>query len=209
MADDRNDDTNTAVALEDRLIQLWQHFASVGGNDKDRMVTAATWLLAFSGAIVGYIVTKGLSSDHYEASVFLAALGLIVSLLAAFVTLMYGGYANSNWAIADTIAIKRKWYDLIPANVLTELIEDEIINDNIFEDDNTLKTKAPITHILKKNKENLKSRRGWLAKRAESFSEPHNPLTGLAPIFKWFFGFASASFALHTGLLIYLWTKCF
>jgi hypothetical protein len=100
--------------FEQGAFQVWEHFASVGGHDKDRMISVSTWLLAFSGMILGYSVTEGLSSSKYLASASLAVLGALVSLLAAYVTLMYGGYANRNWAVADGIASLKKWHFLLP-----------------------------------------------------------------------------------------------
>lgn len=95
---------------DDHAIQAWQCFANIGGNDKDRMITTSTWLLAFSGTILGYRLTEGWSL----ASALLTGLGILVSALAAVVTLVYGGYANRAWAKADAIARQRGWRQLVP-----------------------------------------------------------------------------------------------
>ena len=155
--------------------QAWQYFASVGGNDKDRMVTASTWLLAFSGAIIGYSVTEGWRSGKYGAIIILAILGMMVSVLSGCVTLMYCGYANRNWAMADVIADLKGWHDLVPerrSRVSVRLEEKR-------------QTGTPI----------------WPAKWANELSKAEDPLRRLAPIFRWFFWFSVASFILQISLL--------
>jgi hypothetical protein len=155
-------------------IQVWQSFASAGGNDKDRMVSVSTWLLAFSGAIIGFSVTEGFRSGNYKAVAVLAILGMIVSILAGCVTLMYGGYAKRNWAMADSIAELKGWYDLVPgkrSRVSVHLEE-------------KLQTRTPI----------------WPANWADKLSKTEDPLQKLAPIFRWFFWFAVGSFILQMAL---------
>ena len=103
----------------DQALEAWKHFASVGGADKNTMVTVASWLLGFSGTILGYVVTNLLKSDSFVLlqpvpTFFLGGLGILTSVAAGLVALLYGGYANWNWARADEIAEARGWHDLLP-----------------------------------------------------------------------------------------------
>lgn len=93
---------------------VWKYYASVGGADKDRMVQITTWLLGFSAGILGLHATGKLT--ELRAALLLIVLGILVSVLAAFVALLYGGYATWNWAIADQIARTYPWPELSPTN---------------------------------------------------------------------------------------------
>jgi hypothetical protein len=104
---------------EDNGLKAWEHFASTGGADKTTMVTVASWLLAFSSAIIGYAVTDPLKSDSFVfpklvAMLFLAGIGVFTSIAAGFVAFLYGGYASNNWAKADELAKTRGWDELLP-----------------------------------------------------------------------------------------------
>jgi hypothetical protein len=97
--------------------------ASVGGADKDRMVQITTWLLGFSAGILSLHATGKLTAPW--APILLIVLGILVSALAAFVALLYGGYATWRWAIADQIATAEAkiaeaypWSVLLPTNDL-------------------------------------------------------------------------------------------
>jgi hypothetical protein len=108
----------------DQDLELWKHFAGMGGTDKNTMVTIVSWLLAFAAAAIGYIVTdKDLIGytipriSHPVRMMTVSSLGLLVSAVAGYVTLLYGGYANRNWAKADDIADRRGWCDLLPGDL--------------------------------------------------------------------------------------------
>jgi hypothetical protein len=100
---------------EEKLaFEVWKYYASAGGVDKDRMIQIATWLLGFSAGILSLFATGKLT---VPLAVFLLLfLGILVSVLAAFVALLYGGYATRNWAIADQIARTYAWPELLPTN---------------------------------------------------------------------------------------------
>jgi hypothetical protein len=93
---------------EKLAFEAWKHYGTIGGSDKDRMITIVTWLLGFSAAIIGLQATGELSDSR------VAIFGLLVSLVAAYVSLLYGAYASWNWAIADEIAEAYKWQELSP-----------------------------------------------------------------------------------------------
>lgn len=100
---------------------VWKYHASVGGADKDRMVQITTWLLGFSAGILSLHATGKLTAPW--APILLIVLGILVSALAAFVALLYGGYATWRWAIADQIATAEAkiaeaypWSVLLPTN---------------------------------------------------------------------------------------------
>jgi hypothetical protein len=101
--------TEEALAFE-----VWKYYATVGGADKDRMVHIASWLLGFSAGIFSLHATGKLTVPGAE--LLLTGLGGLVSLLAAFVALLYGGYATWNWAIGDQIAKTYAWPELFPTN---------------------------------------------------------------------------------------------
>jgi len=103
----------------DQAFEAWRHYANVGGVDKNTMVSVASWLLGGSAAIIAFIATNFLSEDSFGltqpvATLMLAGAGSFVSLAAGFIALLYGGYANWNWARAHDIARVRKWKDLLP-----------------------------------------------------------------------------------------------
>lgn len=86
-------------------LEIWKHFASFGGEDKNRMVTIATSLLGGSAVILWYIWTEQVNFDDgnlvlEEAgrALGVAILGAGVSFLAAYVSLLYGGYSNPHSA---------------------------------------------------------------------------------------------------------------
>ena len=68
----------------DQDIELWKHHASFGGEDKNRMVTIASFLLGFSAAIVGYIVERLVAPNAFKLgqplkALAAAALGILAS----------------------------------------------------------------------------------------------------------------------------------
>lgn len=102
-------------------LEVWKHFAGVGGTDKNTMITTVSWLLAFAATAIGYIVTNtqmiGITSPRIQHPVRMMAvslLGIFVSVVALYLAILYGGYSNRNWAKADEIARRRKWFDLLP-----------------------------------------------------------------------------------------------
>jgi hypothetical protein len=104
---------------EPQAVELWQHFADVGREDKNTMVTVTSWLLTFSATIIGYIVTNLAQFNSFAFTeppkVFgLTLLGAAISLVAMYVALLYGGYTKTNWAKADEIAIANGRADLVP-----------------------------------------------------------------------------------------------
>jgi hypothetical protein len=107
----------------DQAILIWQHFANVGGADKDRMVTVSTWLLSFSGTIIGYIAIQewGGTESNPLVAIILAFLGMLVSSLALAIITIYASYSNWNWGMADAIAKRYGWYDLYPNEAVDEL----------------------------------------------------------------------------------------
>ena len=111
---------NTSAALTpDQALELWKHFASAGGADKNSMVAVASWVLGFSATIIGYIITQlttpnSLNPSEPKKVILLSCLGMFISGLAAYVSFLYGGYANWNWANADHIADNNKWEVLLP-----------------------------------------------------------------------------------------------
>ncbi|MHA7291354.1 hypothetical protein ACX80V_17160 [Arthrobacter sp. MDT3-24] len=100
-------------------LELWKHYAAFGGEDKNRMVTIASYILGVSAAVLGVIVSL-LKDDEWitfkqpQQAVMFSALGIIISGIAAYTVLLYAGYSNQNWQKADDIARDRGWSDLLP-----------------------------------------------------------------------------------------------
>ncbi len=93
---------------ENLAFEAWKHCGEIGGADKDKMIQIVTWLLGFSAAIIGFQATGGLADPR------VAIFGILVSLVAAYVALLYGSYAAWNWALADEIAEAYHWRELLP-----------------------------------------------------------------------------------------------
>src|SRR5438128_2068543 len=80
-------------------LELWKHFATFGGEDKNIMVAVVSWILGFSATIIGYIVTELLEYNwawftNPLKTFVIALLGGVASYAAGYVALLYGGYAN-------------------------------------------------------------------------------------------------------------------
>ena len=97
---------------EKLAFKVWKYYGGIGGADKDRMIQIVTWLLGFSAAIIGFYASDKLAEPL--GTVFLIVIGIFVSLLAAFIALLYGGYAARNWSIADQIACDYEWTEQMP-----------------------------------------------------------------------------------------------
>lgn len=100
-------------------IELWKHYAAFGGEDKNRMVTIASYLLGVSAAALGIIVSQledreWITFEQPQQAVMFSTLGIIISGIAAYTVLLYAGYSNQNWQKADDIARDHGWSDLLP-----------------------------------------------------------------------------------------------
>jgi len=84
------------------------------------MITTVIWLLGFGISAVAYAITRLIRSErppfieYPGQTVMISVAGIALSALAAYVALLYAGYASRNWAKADAIAIKNGWNDLLP-----------------------------------------------------------------------------------------------
>jgi hypothetical protein len=114
------DTTTKDQSWDDRLaFEAWRHHAGAGGDDKDRMVKISSLLLGVSTGIVSLMLNTAVKSDvlcEPRTAICLSFFGLIISCISAMITLLYGGYANRNWAKADQIAEDRKWLRLYPTD---------------------------------------------------------------------------------------------
>jgi hypothetical protein len=101
-------------------LEIWKHFSSSGSTDKHTMLTTVTWLLGFGAAAITYIVTTLIESQRppvlkYPWQIAVVSIvGAAIAALAAYIALLYAGYASRNWAKADTIAVANGWLDLLP-----------------------------------------------------------------------------------------------
>lgn len=171
---------------ESDAVIVWQHFASAGGADKNRMVTVTTWILAFSGVILWHLLTTllpGWKVERPEIAIIISIVGFVVSILAIVVVMTYAGYANRNWAKADALASLYGWDDLQPhKDGSTDVIIDE---------------------------KRANAYRSRIVKSAWDAAKPTNPQTKWPPIFWWFFGLSTLSGLVHAiffGISIY-WLK--
>jgi hypothetical protein len=155
-------------------IDVWEHFAQTGGNDKDRMVNICSWLLAFSVALASLAfvqeVHPHLLSKRWTFTV-LAVFGLLTSLTSGLVALIYGGYANWNWAKADQIARVNGCGLLNPSNdPWTE--EQKAISGSVF------------------------------ARWARCLARPTETYSSLAPVFVFYIGLSLVLAASHIAIMI-------
>jgi hypothetical protein len=158
---------------EEVAFEVWKHYASTGGADKDRMIQIATWLLALSAGITAFALKEAVKgNDLIEPIVAgcLAIVGLIVSFASASVTLVYGGYANWNWAKADQIAKDYDWSRLDPKD-------------------------SPIEAL------GILTKRVCLVTWALRQATPRPAHEKLAPVFWYFFWLSVASFLVHLFIL--------
>ena len=177
---DPGSEQDPELSTQDLLV-IWQHFANIGGHDKDRMVAIMTLLTPILTGIIGFAY----SSDDPDSRKAAAIAGLVTALVAVVVVLMYAGYANRNWELADEIA------ETYLANVKLGGIRSP---------------QTSLARLLKPRRLYDYGQLGWLAKEiARGLSLPHHPGKSLAPIFALFLGLAVAlaivSFALLQGWL--------
>lgn len=151
-------------------LELWKHYAAFGGEDKNRMVTVASYLLGVSAGALGIIVSqlKGewITFEQPQQAVMFSTLGIIISGIAADTVLLYAGYSNQNWQKADDIARDHGWNDLLP-----EL--------------------SPETVGLRS-----------LVRISNSFAEPCEPKSNIAPVFKVFAAVSILFLLMHLIVII-------
>jgi hypothetical protein len=159
-------------------LELWKYFGGVGAADKNAMVTVESLLLGFSSLVLSYLVTTVIRFDPFCVTkpyqgFSLALLGLVISLLAAYVALLYGGYSNWNWAMADKIARQRegqkKWAALLPENA---------------------DTSSP------------RPGASWFFNKAMKWGRPCEPTKRLAPIFCLYATLALLAALTHAGVVV-------
>jgi len=82
------------------MIRLWQHFSSVAGDDKNKMIAISNWLLTGSLTVIGFIFTK---EPNGRPAQTLSALGISVSLLVLYIVILYGSHERWNRRKAEII----------------------------------------------------------------------------------------------------------
>src|SRR5262245_26567816 len=117
--EDHGNDWSPSEALE-----LWKYFAGVGAADKNTMVTVESLLLGISMALLGFAAAnlfdyRTFSVTNAPLGIILGIVGGVISVVSGYISLLYGGYAQRNWAQADAIARrlakhKSKWQELLP-----------------------------------------------------------------------------------------------
>jgi hypothetical protein len=91
-------------------LELRKHHAAFGGEDKNRMVTIASFILGFSAAVLGVVALLPVEEGSWLAfkgprrAIVFSVLGI-----AAYTVLLYAGYSNQNWRKADRIAKGHFW----------------------------------------------------------------------------------------------------
>ena len=201
-------------------LELWKHYASFGGEDKNRMVTIVIWLLGGAAFILWHIWLHLIETSSVKTSSIkfcltdplkvlgVAIVGMGISALAGYVSLLYGGYSNRNWAKADQIARYRGWRDPLPNEG----------NDGVYRHSRT-HSKGSGSHydLIKRFLRGLDERFGLilapfealvcsprLNRRAKRLARPCEPLKVLAPVFEWFFRFSVLLCVVH--LLFVIWS---
>ena len=177
----------------DSDLELWKYYAGTGGEDKSKMVTVASWLLGFSAALLAYtatrfiIVSETVASPTWWAPVVVCAIGVGTSFAAAYVALLYGGYANRNWREADVIAWRRGWIDLLPTTNVPRASNATTCGKHL--DAGEPRRLAAMWH--------------WLNVRAWRRARPQSPDRYLAPVFEVFFVFALLALLGHVGVVVW------
>jgi hypothetical protein len=161
---------------EGQALELWKYFGGVGAADKNTMVTVESLLLGFSATVMGYLVTQVLCFGPFSVTkpyqgIGLAMLGLLISGVAVRVALLYGGYSNWNWVMADAVARAQKhqtkWEKLLPEKASTVV---------------TLEPHAGAS---------------WFFNKAMKWGRPCEPTKRLAPIFSLYAKLAIVAAAIH------------
>ncbi|HWB41310.1 MAG TPA: hypothetical protein VG500_08635 [Gemmatimonadales bacterium] len=76
----------TSARTEEQDLELWKHFAGFGGEDKNRMVTIASWLLGFSAALLAFAAQRLVdpeackATDHKAAGIWRRDQPLVLQL---------------------------------------------------------------------------------------------------------------------------------
>ncbi len=155
------------------IMGVWQHFAKIGGHDKDRMVTILMFLSPILLGTIGFAYTTK-DPDQQQVA---ATVGFFSSLIAAAVVLMYAGYANRNWEVADEIA----------ENYLSNVALERVNTQKYLA---LAQGHVPLSDVLKPKPEDL-SDFGLFGRFIQAIarwlSQPHHPKKSLAPIFMLFF----------------------
>lgn len=181
-------------------LELWKHYASFGGEDKNRMVLIASWLLGFSAVILGQLEkhlasARQLSLMAPELGVLHSLSGMAISFAAGYVALLYGGYSNRNWKKADEIAFSRSWDDLLPPQPMPKQSRAERSRRHAQTINNANGPQEGPDQPL--------SYRGRLNNKAYRLARPCDPKQELAPVFEVFLTLAVVFFTLHVAVLIW------
>jgi hypothetical protein len=165
---------------EIEALELWKYFGGVGAADKNTMVTVQSVLLPIQAALVGYVAANLLDFQNRtivddRKALAASVLGFVIAVVAGYVSLLYGGYSNRNWAqadaIAETLAERRsKWSSLLPRN--SGAIADTTPNTSPF------------------------------AGLAWRLGRPCDPIAQLAPIFAVFAGLALGAGVFHMSVFV-------
>ena len=181
-------------------LELWKFFGGVGAADKNTMVTVETLLLTLSSTALGYLVTGIFRFDPFSVTkpyqgLGVAVLGFAISCVAAYLAVLYGGYSNWNWGMADFIARTKKneiasatppikWETLLP------------------EEADTSKWEALLPKKADTLVERMTDPNAWFHKRAMKWGRPCEPTRRLAPIFTVFTLLALVAAFLHAGVAV-------
>ncbi len=163
-------------------IELWKHHASFGGEDKNRMVTIASFLLGFSVAILGVTIALPMNEGAWiefaypGRAILISFLGINVSAIAAYVVILYAGYSNQNWRTAGAIAEGKTWQGM---------------------------TNPPEWTPDTSQKRLMALRGKWgLIALSEKWARPCNPQKEFAPVFIVFFVLSCLFISLHIAVMI-------
>jgi hypothetical protein len=197
----------SVVRKQEQDLELWKHHATFGGEDKNRMVVIASWLLGFSAVILAQVEYHlddfgRLTLNQPERAAPYAAIGAIVSITTAFVALVYGGYANRNWYKADEIASSEEWTDLLPPEAATEALKAPWYRRRLIRR-SWSRSLLPHSQVRHGKTTDISWRRRSPNTWAWLLARPCDPTKDLAPVFKLFLSLASGSLLLHIGVIVW------
>lgn len=217
---------------EAQALELWKYFGGVGAADKNTMVTVETLLLTLSSTALGYLITQIFCFNPFSVTkpyqgLGVAVLGLAISLVAAFLAVLYGGYSNWNWGMADFIArtqrdeIARTQTSWIAPTRLrdtaTPPIKWEALLPEKADTWETLPPREADTFVERKPDPNawfhlpkealtfierMTDPNAWFHKEAMEWGRPCEPTRRLAPIFTVFTIVALLAAFLHAGVAV-------
>lgn len=89
-------------------LELWKHFAGMGGTDKNTMITTVSWLLAFAAAAIWYIVTDTQMIGPIFPNIYRPGRMMVVSLLGVLCRVCWVSSDSLRWIFQQELGKGRQ-----------------------------------------------------------------------------------------------------